>query len=176
MVLSWSCFNPMSFDSSLLVKGGRILQFFKREEEAFGLGDIHYSLLVSATPVTPILSTCISPQTRFVASISPHSPFITVHLSDSFHIVDLVLLFVIKARIHHASLPRFSSHSSHSYFLAPFYITRRSSCTSLCRCSRPSESLRRSSVFFSSSISGLLFYFSYCSFFSNLDNSSGCSS
>ena len=74
----------VSYDSSLLVKGGKILQFFKREDEAFGLGDIDYSLLVSATPVTPIISTCLSPQTRCGASLSPHSPFITVHVNGSF--------------------------------------------------------------------------------------------
>lgn len=69
-----------------------MLQFFKREEETFGLGDIQYSLLSSVTPITAILSTSISSQTRFVASISPHSPFITVHLNYSSLTIDLVLL------------------------------------------------------------------------------------
>ena len=70
-----------SEDSSLLVKGGDVLQFFKRDEqEYFGLGDIHYSLVETVEPTTPVRSISISPDSTMIVTTSPHSPILTVYL------------------------------------------------------------------------------------------------
>ena len=58
-----------------------MLQFFKRDEgDYFGLGDIHYKLLETVEPISPIHSISLSPDSTMVVTTSPHSPILTVIL------------------------------------------------------------------------------------------------
>ena len=80
----------VSADSSLLAVGGETIEFFSRsEQDITGLGVIEYASLSVGKPVALIQSVSISPNGRFVASSSCHSPIVTVLLKPSFHL-DLV--------------------------------------------------------------------------------------
>lgn len=145
----------VSKDSSLLVKGGDVLQFFKRDEqEYFGLGDIHYSLVETVEPTTPARSISISPDSTMIVTTSPHSPILTVyilyiifHLTSRYGITTALLLSVspISSPINILSSPslllpgflllllHYLHHylfilqlfSSHSTFKAIFLSTRK---------------------------------------------------
>ena len=66
------------------------MQFFKRDEgDFFGLGDIHYKLMETVEPISPIHSISLSPDSTMVVTTSPHSPILTVIILSRHHVVML---------------------------------------------------------------------------------------